>query len=204
MSDSSLHTTQLVGWVARIRAGDREAREQLFRRVIARLERLARKMLRTFPDVARANDTGDLLTAAALRLDRALHRLEPQSVSHFFRVVAHEMRCELLDLAKRLRGPRQRAVEAGPLPPAGAGAEPGLDLPDRSSLDVDIDRWAAFHEAVAQLAPRQREVVSLLFYHGWTQAEAADVLQVSEKTVSREWTAACLELHDRLKDLLPE
>ena len=45
MSDPSLHTTQLHGWLARMRAGDLSAREELLRNVCGRLERLARKML---------------------------------------------------------------------------------------------------------------------------------------------------------------
>ena len=50
MPDSSLHTTQLRRWVERIRKGDRAACDEMLRAAQDRLERLARKMLRRFPD----------------------------------------------------------------------------------------------------------------------------------------------------------
>jgi RNA polymerase sigma-70 factor (ECF subfamily) len=72
MPDSSLHTTQLRRWVDRIRAGDASAREEMLRATYARLECLARKMLRRFPTVGRWEETGDLLHNALLRLLNAL------------------------------------------------------------------------------------------------------------------------------------
>ena len=39
-----------------------------------------------------------------------------------------------------------------------------------------MERWSAFHDAVARLAPEEREVFGLTFYHGWSQAQIADEL----------------------------
>jgi DNA-directed RNA polymerase specialized sigma24 family protein len=47
-------------------------------------------------------------------------------------------------------------------------------------------------------------VVSLVFYHGWTQAEIAELLRVTERTVRRYWQAACLKLSQALGGALPE
>ena len=39
-----------------------------------------------------------------------------------------------------------------------------------------------------------REVVGLLYYQGWTQAEVAELLQIDERTVRRKWVKACLTM----------
>jgi RNA polymerase sigma factor (sigma-70 family) len=57
---------------------------------------------------------------------------------------------------------------------------------------------------VARLPVEEREVVGLVFYHGYTQAEVAELLQVSGRTVKRLWQAALRKLHRRLHDNEPE
>jgi RNA polymerase sigma-70 factor (ECF subfamily) len=74
--------------------------------------------------------------------------------------------------------------------------------PPAAEEDADeLDRWRTFHEAVDRLPVEQREVVGLSFYHGWTQAEVAEHLGMSKRTVQRHWAAAMLTLHELLKDL---
>jgi DNA-directed RNA polymerase specialized sigma24 family protein len=41
-------------------------------------------------------------------------------------------------------------------------------------------------------------VFDMLWYQGLTQAEAAALLQVSERTLQRRWRAACERLHAAL------
>ena len=57
MADASNQTAQIQGWIDRLQAGDESARAQLLSTAIARLERLTRKMLRSFPRVKRWEDT---------------------------------------------------------------------------------------------------------------------------------------------------
>jgi DNA-directed RNA polymerase specialized sigma24 family protein len=49
----------------------------------------------------------------------------------------------------------------------------------------------------------EREAFDLLFYQGLTQAEAATVLEVSERTIKRRWQAARLRLVQTLGGKLP-
>jgi hypothetical protein len=51
--DPSFDTVQLHGYLERLRAGDRAATDAFLRRLCGRLERLARSMLRGFPNVRR-------------------------------------------------------------------------------------------------------------------------------------------------------
>jgi DNA-directed RNA polymerase specialized sigma24 family protein len=46
-------------------------------------------------------------------------------------------------------------------------------------------------------------VVGLVFYHGWTQAEIAELFGVTVRTVQRQWRSACVKLTESL-GRLPE
>ena len=84
MSEATVNTVQLQNWVARIRAGDAGARDELLRAVCGRLERLARAMLPRYPSVRRWEETADVFQNAALRLMRALRDVTPASTRDFF------------------------------------------------------------------------------------------------------------------------
>jgi RNA polymerase sigma-70 factor (ECF subfamily) len=63
--------------------------------------------------------------------------------------------------------------------------------------------WAEFHAAVADLGEADRELFDLLWYQGLTQAEAAALLGVTERTVHSRWLAARVRLGDALGGQLP-
>ena len=206
MPDPSLHTTQLHEWLDRIHAGDRVAREELFRSVCGRLERLAHKMLRRFPNVRRWADTDDVLNSSLLRLLRALQRIRPNSMRELFNLAAVQMRRELLDLTRHFYGPQGIGANHASLPPTPRGGEP-REVPaegTEAGALADLERWSAFHEAVEKLPAEEREVVGLMFYHGWTQPEIGALFGVDERTMRRRWRTACLKLHEVLKGKLPE
>jgi RNA polymerase sigma factor (sigma-70 family) len=50
------------------------------------------------------------------------------------------------------------------------------------------------------LPVEERQVVELIFYHGWTQAEVADLFDVTVRTVQRRWQTALMKLHRVLDD----
>jgi DNA-directed RNA polymerase specialized sigma24 family protein len=56
---------------------------------------------------------------------------------------------------------------------------------------------------VERLPAEEREVFGLLFYHGWTQPQAAEVFGVSERTVNRRWLEAQVTLGRLLGGRLP-
>jgi RNA polymerase sigma-70 factor (ECF subfamily) len=195
MSDSSVRTLQLHGWLERMRAGDRAARDELLQAVCGRLEQLARKMLRRFPNVQRWTETGDVLNSALVRLLRSLERMEaPASMRDFFALAAEHMRRELLDLARHFassKGPR--AVQLSQLPDDSRGPSYEPAAPDEDP--GELERWCSFHHEVEQLPAEEREVVGLIFYHGWAQADVAQLFAVHERTIRRRWTSAMVRLH---------
>jgi RNA polymerase sigma factor (sigma-70 family) len=178
MSDEAVNTVQLLSWVDRLRAGDLAARDELLRAVCGRLERLARKMLRRFPSVQRWAQTDDVLQNALMRLLRALEHVRPDSVRDFFGLAAEQMRRELLDLARHFHGPLGAGAHhhsAG-----GSDVRPVENEADEASEGGDnLDKWAAFHAAVAGLPAEEREVVGLMGSVG--QLDSAATLSCSSQ-----------------------
>ena len=196
IADDAVNTVQLNDWVDRMRAGDRAASDELLRAVCNRLERLARKMLRRFPNVQRWAQTGDVLQNALLRLLRALEQVRPSSVRDFFGLAAEQMRRELLDLARHFHGPEGLAAHhTSGLNYEKEEASP-LESAERTERAVELEKWEAFHRGVAQLPADERETVGLIYYHGWTQQAVADLFQVSVRTVQRRWESALVKLRE--------
>jgi RNA polymerase sigma-70 factor (ECF subfamily) len=190
MSEPPFDTTQLHAQIERLRAGDPAAREELVRSVAERMRRIAQRMLRGYPTVRAAADTSDVLQNTFLRLLTALRKIRPASTRDFFQLAGYLTRQELIDLLRRC-SPRQ----TDQLPPA---------VEDQGPSPEHLDAWRHFHQAVEQLPADEREVVSLTFYHGWTQAQIAEVVGVGVRTVRRRWASGCLALREMLGDDLDE
>jgi RNA polymerase sigma-70 factor (ECF subfamily) len=201
MADASFATTELQGFLDRMRAGDRPARDELFRRVCGRLERLTRKMLKGFPGVRRWAQTDDVLQSALVRLLRALEEVHPATVREFFALTTEQIRRELLDLARHYYGPQGPGAKHA----TGAGSQenPAYEKADLSREPGALAAWCEFHEQVSHLPVAEREVVGLLYYQELPQSEAAAILGVTVRTVQRRWHSALLMLHETLKGLWP-
>jgi RNA polymerase sigma-70 factor (ECF subfamily) len=187
--------------VERFRAGDLSALDELLRTTHERLERLARKMLRRYPVVKRWEETADLLQNATIRLLRSLRDVGPPSVRDFFGLAAEQMRRELLDLARHHHALRMKRL---PCTADSEGCNSGAHVPDPLAEAEDhdeLEKWCAFHQGVERLPVAEREVVGLIYYHGWTQTDVAEHLHMSKRSVRRRWSAAMLKLHELLKDL---
>jgi len=194
MTTNPFDTLWLHDRVERMRAGDRSAGDDLLRAVSERTEALARRMLRGYPGVRARAETGDIVQGALVRMLAALRDLKPASTRDFVNLAAVQLLRELSDLARHF------AARAGRRLPDPATAD--LGPAPREPTD-DLELWSRFHAAVEDLPTEEREVMSLIFYHGQTRAQAALVLNVSERTVYRWWAAACLRLNERLGGALP-
>lgn len=201
------HATQIQGCIDRLRSGDESARDELLAHAAERLTRLTRKMLRDFPGVHRWEQTDDVLQNAALRLCRALAEVRPSTSADFFRLAAAQVRRELLDMARRYSGAHglgaNHASLAGRGPASGTASGAG---PHPSDTTYDPDRlaaWSDFHREAEALPEEEREAFDLLFYQGLSQAEAAEVLGISERTIKRRWQSARLRLVQTLGGRMP-
>jgi RNA polymerase sigma-70 factor (ECF subfamily) len=183
--------------VDRYRAGDRNAADELLISASTRLENLARRMLGTLPALRGEVETGDVLQAALLQLLRSLKEIRPDSTRSFFSLAAVHIRRELLDLARSLPV-RRRAMRSDP-----DNLEGSLSDEIEEPADPELDRWVQLHEAVERLPAELREVFGLTLYHGWTQAQIAELLQVSDRQVRRLWADACKRLNELVGGNLP-
>jgi RNA polymerase sigma-70 factor (ECF subfamily) len=193
--DPAAQTTQMVQWIDRMWAGDPAASDELIRGFQSRLEALARKMTSRDRRVARWVDAEDVLQNALLRLLRALKSVKPETTRAFFSLAAEQMRRELLDLARHYYGAEGEGANHDSVAPRTQDSRPDLDPPAPDVADDDLDRWARFHEEVERLPVREREVVGLVFYHGWTQSQVAELFQVDVRTVRRWWESAMVRLY---------
>jgi RNA polymerase sigma-70 factor (ECF subfamily) len=199
MAELDAQTTVLVQLLERMKRGDREARDELVRAFQARLELLGQKMLRNYPGVGRWVEASDVLQGSLLRLLRALESVQPESTRAFFGLAAEQIRRELLDLARHFYGPQGLGANHASVGADPETSRPGFEPADPGD-DGDLERWCRFHEEVTRLPVQEREVVGLVYYHGWTQTQVAELFQVNVRTVRRWWESALVKLHRELKD----
>jgi RNA polymerase sigma factor (TIGR02999 family) len=113
---------------------------------------------------------------------------------HFLFAAAQAMRRVLVDHALARRS-QKRGGDVGKISLA------DVDAPDpRLSAQAQVD-VLALNEALDRLAKksaRQAQVVMLRFFAGREEAEIGEMLQVSEKTVRRDWQTARLWLFRQL------
>lgn len=188
MFASGTTTADLQKWVDRLHAGQPEAQAGLLNRACDRLRQLTRVMLGGFPVVRTQEQTDDVLNGAMLRLHLTLAEVRPESLRHFFNLAGQAIRRELIDLARHgNRGDGRRIVVC-------PDDTSSLHTASPEGCPANLAAWGEFHAAVEALPDAEREVVNLLWYEELTQAEAAAVLGISERTVLRRWHAARLQL----------
>jgi RNA polymerase sigma-70 factor (ECF subfamily) len=208
MAETGSQTRLIQGWIDRLRAGDETARKHLLNCAVDRLTRLARKMLKGFPRVRRWEETGDVLQNASVRLYRSLEQVQPATVADFFRLAALNIRRELHDLARHYYGPQGQGAKHATLgkgpQESGHGAPSPLDKPGASDDPDEIIDWTEFHQRAEKLPDDEREVFDLLWYQGLSQAEAAQILNVSARTIKRRWQSARLHIYQALEGEPPE
>ena len=163
------------------REGNPEGLNRLLPLVYDELRRIARIQLRRERNQLTL-DTSALVHEAYLRLvDQT--RVQWVDRAHFFAVASMAMRRVLVDHARR-----RRAAKRG-------GTPPPLPLDEASSLIIEerADLLVALDDALRRLATideRLSRVVECRYFGGLTDEETAEALQLSVRTVRRDWLKA--------------
>lgn len=193
MTRSARSDADVTRLLSRWRDGDEAALEELLPAVYSELRKLAASQFRV-------ERTGHTLQPTALVHEAYLRlvRQDPGRIdnrTHFYALAAKAMRQILVDHA------RGRAADKRP------GSRERITLAEdlhTSSADDQTVDVLALHDALDDLAefqPRAAKVVELRYFGGLTEPQTAEVLEVSRPTVTRDWAAAKLWLHDRLYGL---
>ena len=170
--------------------GDTEALPKLVPLVDDQLKRIAHVyMLRERP--GHTLQTVDLVNEALIRLLGG-KRIDWHSRKHFYALVARRMRQVLIDFA------RKRSAANGPggiehIDLDNAIISPGMSEELRL-LDEALEKLAAFDK-------RKVAIVEYRYFGGYTVKEVAELLDISEATVEREWRFARSWLRKEISNL---
>ena len=179
--------TQILSRASR---GDAVAADQLMPLVYARLRDLAQGYLRQERPDHLLQPTALVHEAYLALVDH--DRIDWQGRTHFLAVAARQMRRVLIDHA-RGRDAIKRGRDWARVTLSNAG------------LHEEIGNWEILDledalQELAALDARHANVVELRFFGGLTIPEAAQILDVSPKTVEKDWRVARAWLHRRLSE----
>jgi RNA polymerase sigma-70 factor, ECF subfamily len=193
--DSHEVTQLLVSWSG----GDEAALDKLFPLIYDVLRKQARSFLRR-------ERGGHTLQTTALVHEAYLKLIDQNEVrwqnrAHFFAIAAQAMRRILLDYA------RQNLAEKR------GGAAQKISLDDTENAPPNISHspdanLIALDEALRELDKidkQQSRIVELRYFGGLTVEETAEVLNISPRTIAREWAMARAWLYRNLtNEKVPE
>ena len=160
--------------------GDLAAKEQLASAVYEELRVMARRFMRN-------EQSGNSLQTSALVNEAYLRFIDVKNVSwqhraQFFALFAQMMRRILVDAARARKAEKR-----------GGGARK-IDLddvavlaPHPETIILELDRAL---QTLAELAPRQAQVIELRYFGGMSDEEVAAALHTSIRTVRRDWRFA--------------
>ena len=177
MQESSQQITELL---AAWGQGDKEAFDRLFGLVYDELRRMAKRFMRgQHPD--HTLQATALVNEAYMRLVDS-DKVRWQDRTHFFAIAAQLMRRVLVDCARAKQSLKR-----------GGGAvhvtlDEKADLPHEREADI-----VALDEALERLAKLNRrhvQIVELRYFGGLSEDEIAGVLDISSRTVRRDWNVA--------------
>lgn len=159
---------------------NRRALDHLFSVTYEELRRLAATVRRNDPNTT-LNPTA-LVNEAWLKLSKSA-KFAATSPLHFKRIAARAMRQVLVEAARRRSSTKR-----------GGGAEMTVTFDEavqqKSSGTKEILALNTALAALARMNPRQAVMVESRFFGGLDIPETAELLNVSEATVLRDWRAA--------------
>jgi RNA polymerase sigma factor (TIGR02999 family) len=187
MNAASTH--QLTELLQQLRAGNLQARDALFAAAYSELHRLARSRLR---DGGRNSvlDTRSLVHESYLRFVDA-GKLRAEDRREFFAYASQVMRSVILN-SVREHVAQKRSGDWRPLTLS-------TDLPINAANDEQtIIRVHEALELLDKADPRLGQVAQMRYFGGYSEQEIAETLDVSERTVRRDWEKARLILAELL------
>jgi RNA polymerase sigma factor (TIGR02999 family) len=183
---------QLERLIQSAERGDATSREELFTVLYHELHRLAQRELRRGAFLTMSPTT--LLHETYLNLSGRQTGVFPDR-ARFLAYAARAMRGLIIDyMRSRHAQKRGGAFEITSLP---------TEVPAAASADAELEGIGEALNALAEVEPRLAQIVDLKFFCGFSFAEIAEVLGISERTAQRDWDKARILLQRHLTDYKP-
>ena len=116
-----------------------------------------------------------------------------ESRKHFFSAAAEAMRHILIDRARRrLRARHGENPEKMPMD------DVEIIAPAKEEVVLQLNEAL---EDLAKISGEQAEIVKLRFFAGFTEPEIAQLLNISERSVQRQWSYAKAWLFERIEGM---
>jgi DNA-directed RNA polymerase specialized sigma24 family protein len=199
-NESALTTeSRLDEAVIRFNAGDPSAQEDLIRHVRHRLMVITRRQLRGpggFTQVARWNETDDVVQEACARLARTLQQEPINSGDHFLRLAAIHIKQALLNMHAHVNTQSHYSAKLEPETARSDDRGPDGPLALARARTDSLFRWDKFLDHFKTLSPEQRQMLDDVFFNGCTQQETADRLKLGITTFKDRWLKLKLQLFD--------
>jgi RNA polymerase sigma factor (TIGR02999 family) len=139
-------------------------------------------------------NTTSLVHEAFIKIQKN-DKLDIKGTKHFYHVAALAMRQIITDTARSKLTAKRDGIEHS------IDGEITLNLEDKRTHSIteilEIDK--ALH-ALNEMSPRLADIVTYHFFAGYSFVEVADLLEISESTVIRDWKKARAWLFASLKN----
>jgi RNA polymerase sigma factor (sigma-70 family) len=180
--------------------GDADGRQQIVREVLdVAAERIlmlcGSTLRRRYPRLTKGPfnlQAEEVLSAVVERLIKAMRNVLPTNIREFFALTMKHIRWELNEFARELD-----TYDCEPLTGDVIAEEPPDERDEEPNADDDDETFSPLarriQEAIDGLTPTDRDIFTLVRLQEMTQADAADELGISSKTVQR-----------RLRHILPQ
>jgi len=182
--------TEITTLLRAASAGDSQAADRAVSLLYSDLQRLARSRLRRAGALTLL-DTGALVHESYLRIQRA-GEADFADRRHFLAYAAKVMRTIVIDMVRARQAERR----------GGDALHLTLNTAIGDSVAVPEDEVLRVHEALEELAgidERLAQVVEMRYFGGLTEAQIAECLGLTERTVQRDWQKARLLLSMSLR-----
>jgi RNA polymerase sigma factor (TIGR02999 family) len=173
-------TADVTRLLQTLREGSDTVVDALFDRVYEELRALAHRQLNRLRPGQTLNTTALVHEAYLKLVDQSEADWEDRT--HFFAVAAKAMRHIIINYARK-KSAEKRGGEDDPVP----FDERIMAPQDSAEALITVDRAL---DQLAEQDERMAKVVELRFFGGLTQKESAAALDVSPRTVRRDWKAA--------------
>jgi len=172
---NQLKPNQITLLLGRATEGDNQALDELIPILYPELKRIASSMRHKHYDISKTLNTTALVNEAWLKLNK--YGVNASSRKHFFCIIAKAMRHILINTAEQKLSHKRKAD-------VHTFNEQSFASESDAQWLLQIDKIIS---SLEQTNERIAQVFQLKYFLAFTEEETAEILNVSDRTVRRDW-----------------